>query len=87
MQFEECKKQLNVGDVMMIMDFAQNWTHHRQDEIQGRYWSQKQSTLHPIVVYYPCQENCNNLVCEELMMISDDLKHDGYAVNAFIEKD
>ena len=80
------KKQLNVGEVMMIIDFTQNWTHHRQDEIQGGYWSQKQSTLHPIVVYYPCQENCNNLVCEELMMISDDLKHDGYAVNAFIEK-
>ena len=86
MQFEECKKQLNIGDVMMIMDFAQNRTHHRQDEIQGGYWSQKQSTLHPIVVYYQCQENCNNLVCEELMMISDDLKHDGYGGNAFIEK-
>ena len=37
-------------------------------------------------MYYPCQENCNNIVCEELMMISDDLKHDGYAVNALIEK-
>ena len=37
-------------------------------------------------MYYPCQENCNDLVCEELMMISDDLKHDGYAVNTFIEK-
>ena len=32
---KNAKKQLNVGDVMMIMDFAQNWTHHRQDEIQG----------------------------------------------------
>ena len=35
MQFEECKKQLNVGDVMMIMVFAQNWTHHSKMKFKG----------------------------------------------------
>ena len=34
-----------------------------------------------------CQEpECDDLVKEELMMLSDDLKHDGFAVNRFIEK-
>ena len=86
-QFDECKKLLQNGDVLMIMDFAQNHSHHRQDEVQSGLWSRKHSTLHPIVVYYPCQEeSCHDLVKEELMMLSEDLNHDGFAVNSFIEK-
>ena len=86
-QFDECKKLLLNGDVLMIMDFAQNHSHHRQDEVQSGMWSRKSTTLHPIVVYYPCQEKaCDDLVKEELMMLSEDLKHDGFAVNSFIEK-
>ena len=40
-----------------------------------------------IITYYMCQEpECDDLVKEELMMLSDDLKHNGFAVNRFIEK-
>ena len=86
-QFDECKKLLQDGDVLMIMDFAQNHSHHRQDEVQSGLWSRQHTTLHPIVTYYTCQEdNCDDLVKEELMMLSEDLKHDGFAVNSFIEK-
>lgn len=87
MQFDECKKQLQDGDVMMVMDFAQNYTHHRQDEIQGAYWSRNQSTLHPIVTYYPCpEEGCDHLERDEIMIVSDDRNHDFMAVNAFVER-
>ena len=87
MQFDECKKQLQDGDVVMIMDFAQNYTHHRQDEIQGGFWSRNQTTLHPIVTYYPCtEEGCNHLVRDEIMILSDDRNHDYQAVNAFVKK-
>ena len=86
-QFDECKKLLKDGDVLMIMDFAQNFSHHRQDEIQSALWSRQQTTLHPVVTYYPClEESCNDLVKEEIMILSSDLKHDGFAVNKFIEK-
>ena len=30
MQFDECKKQLWEGDVMLIMDFSMNYSHHKQ---------------------------------------------------------
>ena len=86
-QYEECKKLLQEGDILMIMDFAQNYSHHRQDEIQSALWTRPQTTLHPIVTYYPChQGSCEDLVKEELMMLSSDLKHDGFAVNKFIQK-
>ena len=61
-QFDECKKQLQHGDVLFVMDFATNYSHHRQDEIHGALWCRNQTTLHPIVVYYPCPEKCGTLV-------------------------
>lgn len=86
-QYDECKKQLKYGDILMVMDFAQNHSHHRQDEVQSGLWSRPHTTLHPIIIYYCCPEpSCTDLVKEELMIISDDLKHDGFAVNTFIEK-
>ena len=85
-QFEECKKQLRNGDCLFIIDFAQNYSHHQQDEILGAYWSRKQSTLHPFVIYYPCPEKCGDLVKEEVMILSDDLKHDAEAVEKFTDK-
>lgn len=87
LQYEECKKQLQDGDVLMMMDFAQNHSHHRQDEVQSGLWSRNMTTIHPIVIYYCCREkSCQDLVKAELMMFSDDLKHDGHAVAAFIQK-
>ena len=85
-QFDECKKQLKYGDVLFVMDFATNYSHHRQDEIHGAFWCRNQTTLHPIVVYYPCPEKCGHLVGDEVMILSSDLKHDSFAVTLFIDK-
>ena len=86
-QFIECKQQLQPGDVMMVMDFAQNFSHHRQDEIQGAFWNRAATTLHPIVTYYPCmKEGCTQLVKDEIMLISQDKTHDYLAVNAYLER-
>ena len=43
-------------------------------------------TLHPFVIYYPCPECCEILIKEEVMIFSDEMKHDGCAVNKFFEK-
>ena len=85
-QFDECKKQLQVGDVLLIMDFATNYSHHKQDEEHGAFWCRKQTTLHPIIAYYPCPCKCGHLVHDEIMILSNDLKHDSFAVNTFVEK-
>ena len=85
-QFNECKKPLKYGDVLFVMDFATNYSHHRQDEIHGAFWCRNQTTLHPIVVYYPCPEKCGHLVRDEVMILSSDLKHDSFAMTSFIDK-
>ena len=33
-RFDECKKQLQDGDVLLIMDFATNYSQDKQDEVQ-----------------------------------------------------
>ena len=85
-QFDECKKQLQDGDILLIMDFATNYSHHQQDEVHGAFWCRKPTTLHPIIAYYPCPCKCGHLVHDEIMILSNDLKHDSFAVNTFVEK-
>ena len=85
-QFDESKKQLQDGDILLIMDFATNYSHHKQDEVHGAFWCRKQTTLHPIIAYYPCPCKCGHLVHDEIMILSDDTKHDSFAVNKFVEK-
>ena len=86
MQFDECKKQLGEGDVMLIMDFSTNYSDHKQDEIHGAFWSRRQTTFHPIITNYPCPQKCNLLVCDEIMIVSNDIKHDSFAVDTFVDK-
>ena len=86
MQFDECKKQLREGDVMLVMDFSTNYSHHRQGEVHGAFWCRKQTTLHPIITYYPCPQKCDQLVCDEIMLVSSDVKHDSFAVDTYVDK-
>jgi hypothetical protein len=67
----------------MVMDFAQNFVHKVQNEPQAAHWHRHQTTLHPFVCYYLCPTSCNNLIRDEVVMISDDRTHDSYAVETF----
>ena len=87
MQFEECKKQLQKGDILMVMDFAQKLGSTRDRmKFKVPYWSRSQTTLHPIIIYYLCPEDCHHLICDEVIVISDDLVHDSFAVKAFMDR-
>ena len=86
LQFDECKKQLQDGDVMLIMDFATNYSHHKQDEVHGAFWCRWQMTLHPVVAYQPYPKKCCHLVHDEIMLLSSDLIHDSFAIDAFVDK-
>ena len=86
MQFDECKKQLWEGDVMFIMDFSTNYSHHKQGEIHGAFWCRRQTTFHPIIAYYPSPQKCDQLVCDEIMIVLKDIKHDSFAVDTFVDK-
>ena len=84
-QFENCKANLKRGDIVMVMDFAQNVAHRMTMEAQSAHWHRKQTTLHPVVCYYRCP-CCEHLVHDEVLCITEDLKHDAGAVEAFVKE-
>ena len=65
------------------MDFAKNFTVPRQREVQYAFFCRQSVTLHPVVCYFQCPQGCGNLLCDEVMMMSSDTKHDAHCVKAF----
>jgi hypothetical protein len=51
------KETLQVGHVIVQMDFAENFQCQTMDEIQSAYWNATSVTLHPVVAYYRLSEN------------------------------
>ena len=81
-QYKELKSSLRHGEVMAVIDFGQNINHKKQREAQGGHYNRRQSAIFPFVCNYLCQK-CSALVTHEIVCISDDLKHDAYAVREF----
>ena len=76
-----CKDNLKLGDLLQVLDFGQNYMKVYQDEPQGVHWDHNQTVTHPIVNYY--LDDSGQLVTEEHVMLTDDLKHDKFAVREF----
>ena len=67
---------------MAVIDFGQNINHKKQREAQGGHYNRRQSAIFPFVCNYLCNF-CSALVTHEIVCISDDLKHDAYAIREF----
>jgi hypothetical protein len=84
-RFVEAKAKLEEGEVLEVLDFAENYRTFFQNEPQAMHWQYSQVTIHPIVTYYKCPQ-CKELVTETCVCISKDLTHDGYAVKEYTNK-
>ena len=62
-------------EVIILGDFAENFSFIVQDEIQECHWNKKQFSWYPIVLYYR-KENKSDSTSALICFISDDLKHD-----------
>ena len=76
-QYKEARKNISVGDVIFVHDFAQNYLCQHQNEVQGLHWRHKQVTLMPTVAHFKCSK-CHQLATHEIVHISDDMKHDAH---------
>lgn len=85
-QFEYLQNNLKEGEVLIVMDFAQNFDHIRQNEPQSAHFGRNQSTVHSVVCFYQCPEDpCRNRVRHEMVIFSDDRSH-SYKQVAAMEK-
>ncbi len=77
------KDNLPDGDVVIQMDFAEDYRCRSQQEVQSAYWSPEQVTIHPIVFYH---KGNGNLLHKSMAVILDESKHDAGAIFAILYK-
>lgn len=78
---KQIKEELKPGELIILMDFAENYAFVVQDAAQGFHWENSQATLHPFVIYF--KDDCE-IKHISYCIISDCLKHDTVAVHAFL---
>ena len=85
-QFMLNKANLQLNQIILVQDFARNFVLDFQDEPKDLHWDHDQVTVHPTVLYKCCpNEGCGELVMEEIIHITPDLKHDPLAIKHFEE--
>ena len=85
--FNLALRNLQRGQVLFVHDFQMNLMLFTQDEPPGVHWDHPQLTIHPTAAFYRCtNKECNEIVREDIIHISDDRTHDKHAVNAFVAK-
>lgn len=86
-QFQNTSQHPPVNCVIAVLDFGRNYVCEFQDEPQFLYWIHTQITVHPVVCYYKCNEKgCNSTVKEDVVFLSEDIRHDAHAVNWYENK-
>ena len=85
-QFNTMRNCVGDDEVVMVYhyEFAENYRSAYQDEPQSAHWNYTQITSHPVVCYYRC--SCNEVVTHSVVVVSDDLQHDCYAVDSMIRR-
>jgi hypothetical protein len=67
------------------MEFAENYSSRPQDGPQGCHWNNSQTMIHPVVASYMCHvPECQLVITDSVIFISDDLTHDQHAVQHFM---
>lgn len=74
------KEGLKPEEVIVIGDFAENYSFVVQDAIQGWHWVNSQATLHPFCIYY---KDANELKHLSLCIISNHMSHNTATVHSF----
>ena len=77
------KNELKSNELIILMDFSENYSFVVQDAVQGFYWENSQTTLHPFVVYY----RLNNILKNKCYyVISNCMHHDTISVHVFLSE-
>lgn len=71
--FKTRKENIKDNEVLVLMDFAENYGFDLQDETQAYHWNHDGCTIHPVVLYFKIK---GELCCISLCFVSDDLLHD-----------
>lgn len=75
--FKDKKDNLDDGEVLVVLDFSENYKYIAQDASQAFHFNNTQCTVFPVVYYY--KEN-SEIKHKSLVFLSDSTRHDTAAV-------
>ena len=75
--FEEKRRAVNGHNIVVQVDFAENYMAIDQDEIQSAHWNHSQVTLFTVCTWIDSDTT------ESSVIVSDDMIHDKLAVSCF----
>ena len=84
LQFGDLVEKLQLGEVLLEIDFMKNYNHKATDKPQSAHWDRMQSMMHPVIAYYKC--GCGKTMMDKMIHFTSDLKHDAFAVEEFEKK-
>ena len=75
--YQDCIAHLKPGQCLIVQDFSKNREVVYQDEIKSNYWTRKQITVHPAVLFYRLEEDgpIQRLVITHISDITDHTAH------------
>ena len=74
------KESLSANQVIILLDFAENYSFVVQDAVQAYHYNNSQATLHPAVIYY---KQDGIIKSYSMCVVSDNLNHETRTVHAF----
>lgn len=80
--YHQCLKSTTSTELVVVIDFAENYSCLRQGEAQSAYYSRNQVTLHPMVITI---NESDEVLRDSVVIVSDDLTHDSSAVLQFFK--
>jgi len=84
-QLKSLKENLAVNEVIMQMDFAENYTCQSVEEVQSAYWNASMVTLHPAVAHYRPEDGAE-VTHQSMVFVSDEMGHNSSTVFAFLKE-
>ena len=78
------KENLLQNQIIILLDFAENYSFISQDAAQGFNCNNSQATLHPFIIYYKVSENKLNPI--NYCIIPDCMQNNANTINAFLTR-
>ena len=73
------------GNIVVTLDFSENFAFVVQEAVQGFHWNNNQATAHPFVIYYK-NNKTNKIEHVSYVGISDCLNYDTISVHMITKK-
>jgi hypothetical protein len=83
-EIRRLRENLPDGEVLLWMDFAENYTCASMEEVQSAYWNASMVSLHTMVAYFPGDGTQRSL--QSYVAVSDVLSHNATAVFTILKK-